>query len=93
LAKTQFQRFWILIPFGIVLLAKSIWDGWSIYSQSEGLALRRYFRWTVVPWDQTNSVETRSHYGRGQHRESHINHERSFLTPGNGRISVCSCAS
>jgi len=75
LGKTRFQRFWILIPFGTVLLAKSIWDGariwgWSVYSQSEGLKLRRHFRWTVIPWDQIHSVETRSHYGRGQHRET-----------------------
>ena len=72
---TQFQRFWILIPFAAVLLVKSIWNGariwgWSVYSQSAGLALRRHFRWTVIPWDQINSVESRSHYGRGQDRET-----------------------
>ncbi len=73
LSATQFQRFWILMPVGTFLLAKAIWDGariwgWRVRSQSEGLALRRNFRWTVIPWAQISAVETRRapYYGRYQ---------------------------
>jgi hypothetical protein len=42
-----------------------IW-GWKVDFQSQGLRVRRYYRWATIPWEQIRSVETASAYQRDQ---------------------------
>ena len=56
-----------------------IW-GWSVRPQTDGLAMRRYFRWTVVPWNEISAVETGTALSRYQ--------EAVILTTRNGSMRM-----
>jgi len=55
---------------GLICLVAFFWDGariwgWRLELLPAGLRIRRYFRWTMIPWNQIRSVESVS-AGRSQ---------------------------
>ena len=62
---------WLRLSLGVLLLLLFFWDatriwGWRLELPSQGLRIRRRFRWTVIPWDQIHSAEVGSALGRNQ---------------------------
>jgi hypothetical protein len=60
---------WLSQAIGLLCLAAFLWDGariwgWRLEPAAHGLCIRRYFRWSTIPWDQIRGVETAS-AGRG----------------------------
>jgi hypothetical protein len=61
----------VTIPLGLLSLvlffreATRIW-GWRLEFLPEGVRVRRYFRWTTIPWDQIHSVSTLEAGGRNE---------------------------
>lgn len=66
------DKYWIGLPLGVLFVvmfffeASRIW-GWRLELLAEGIRVRRRFRWTLIPWDQIQSVESRGG-GRNQER-------------------------
>jgi hypothetical protein len=55
---------------GLISVVAFFWDGariwgWRLDLLPAGLRMRRYFRWTMIPWDQIHGVESVS-AGRNQ---------------------------
>jgi len=53
---------WLFAAFGAVLLLVFVWDGsriwgWRLEILSEGIRLRRRFRWNVIPWEDIRAVD------------------------------------
>jgi hypothetical protein len=69
---SQPGRYWIYFPFGVAALLLFLWDakriwGWRLEIASDGLRVRRDFRWATIPWDQIRAIDT-SEAGRTQER-------------------------
>lgn len=64
LAPQHRDSYWIGLPLGLLFVvvfffeASRIW-GWRLELLAEGIRVRRRFRWTLIPWDQIQSVESR----------------------------------
>ena len=62
---------WLCLPLGVLAAimffrdCARIW-GWSLEMLPEGLRIRRYYRWSTIPWKQINGVESASAFGRDQ---------------------------
>lgn len=61
---------WFSYFLGLICLLAFFWDGARIWGYRlqlapEGLRIRRYFRWTMIPWADIKSVESVS-TGRAQ---------------------------
>jgi hypothetical protein len=58
------DKYWIRLPIGLLFVvifffeASRIW-GWRLQLLAEGIRVRRRFRWTLISWDQIQSVESR----------------------------------
>src|ERR1700680_727336 len=55
---------------GLLFMIIFIWDGagawgWGLQMSPEELRVRRYFRWSAIPWSQIRSVESETKYSRG----------------------------
>jgi len=54
---------WTAYSLGLICLIAFFWDaariwGWRLELLPGGLRVRRYFRWTTIPWDGIRSVES-----------------------------------
>ncbi|HUN61703.1 MAG TPA: PH domain-containing protein [Candidatus Sulfotelmatobacter sp.] len=63
-------HYWLHFPLGLAAAVLFVWDvgriwGWRVELLPEGLRVRRRFRWTLMPWDQIQSVDSRD-AGRSQ---------------------------
>jgi len=61
---------WFDAAIGSIFLIVFLWDGgrvwgWGLLMSPEELRVRRYFRWSVIPWAQIRAVETKTKYARG----------------------------
>src|ERR1700691_1504792 len=64
---------WLFAAIGAVLLLFFVWDGsriwgWRIEILSEGIRLRRRFRWTAIPWKDIRAVNVAAIWIRDQKR-------------------------
>ncbi len=63
--------YWVRMSIGILLAvlflkdAGRIW-GWRTETDPAALRVRRYFCWSMIPWEQISSVESATAHGRGQ---------------------------
>lgn len=62
---TRSARTWVGFAYilGLVSLLAFFWDGariwgWRLELQPQGLRIRRYFRWALIPWDQIRGVDS-----------------------------------
>lgn len=68
--KTIRYPYWVTLPLGLLVMtsfvreAGRIW-GWRLEILPEELRVRRYYRWSAIPWTQIRAVETRTRYVRG----------------------------
>jgi hypothetical protein len=77
---TQTSQVLAALFFGVFLWdGARIW-GWRLRINSNGVAVRRYFRWTAVPWDQIRAVDTAGARSRNQ--------EAVMLNTWNGRLRL-----
>jgi len=58
------------LALGLLCVALFFWDGarmwgWRLAIAADEVRIRRYFRWTTIPWEQIRSVENVD-TGRGQ---------------------------
>ncbi len=61
---------WIRLPVGIFSLIMFFRDGarlwgWRLELLPEELRVRRYYRWSTIPWTQIRAVETGTRFDRG----------------------------
>jgi|SRR5579871_575938 len=62
--------FWVTLPIGLLAMvlflreAGRIW-GWRLEMLPDEVRVRRYYRWSTVPWTQIRAVEARTRYVRG----------------------------
>lgn len=61
----------VSLPLGIVSLVMLFRDGsriwgWRLEMAPEGLRVRRFFRWSEIPWEEIQAVETVSPNGGNQ---------------------------
>jgi hypothetical protein len=66
------ERYWIRLTVALIALLLFFWDGariwgWRLQLLPESLNVRRYFRWTSIPWTTVQSVESID-VGRRQER-------------------------
>ena len=60
------------VLLGLLSLALFFWDGariwsWRLELLPESLRVRRYYRWTAIPWEQISKVEScAAKFGRRQ---------------------------
>jgi hypothetical protein len=60
------------VSLGLLSVAFFLWDGariwgWRLELLSEGLRVRRYYRWTTIPWEKINSIDSGpAKWGRNQ---------------------------
>lgn len=60
------------VALGLLSLALFFWDGariwgWRLELRPESLRIRRYYRWTAIPWEQISKVEScPAKFGRRQ---------------------------
>lgn len=68
--KTVRYPYWVTLPIGLLAMvlflreAGRIW-GWRLQMLPDQLRVRRYYRWSTIPWMQIRAVETRTRYARG----------------------------
>lgn len=65
-------RYWEGLPFGILALGLFLWEasrvwGWRLTWTADAVHVRRWFRWTVIPWTEIRAVEMVYH-GKRQER-------------------------
>jgi hypothetical protein len=60
---------WFMAAVGSIFLTIFLWEGGRVWGwglqMSEELRVRRYFRWSAIPWAQIRTVETKTKYARG----------------------------
>jgi hypothetical protein len=61
---------WLMAAVGSIFLAIFLWEGgrvwgWGLQMSPEELRVRRYFRWSAIPWAQIRAVEAKTKYARG----------------------------
>jgi hypothetical protein len=66
---------WFYAACASIALLVFLWDvgrtwGWRLQMAPEELRVRRYFRWSVIPWAQIRAVEVSSVRSRGSVREA-----------------------
>jgi hypothetical protein len=68
--KTVRYPYWVTLPIGLLAMVLflreggRIW-GWRLEILPDQLRVRRYYRWSTIPWTQIHAVETRTRYVRG----------------------------
>ncbi len=68
--KTIRYPYWVTLPIGLLAMALflreagRIW-GWRLEILPDQLRVRRYYRWSTIPWSQIRTIETRTRYIRG----------------------------
>lgn len=68
--KTVRYPSWVTFPIAVLAMvlflreAGRIW-GWRLEILPDELRVRRYYRWSTVPWTQIRGIETRTRYVRG----------------------------
>jgi hypothetical protein len=67
---TSRPLWWICLPVGIFSLVMFFRDGariwgWRLELLPEELRVRRYYRWSTIPWIKIRAVETETRFNRG----------------------------
>jgi len=63
---------WLSLTLGVTLAALFCWDAvriwtWRLDLLAEGLRVRRYARWAMIPWNQIRAIDSSpAKFGRGQ---------------------------
>ncbi|HYL62073.1 MAG TPA: hypothetical protein VE077_05575 [Candidatus Methylomirabilis sp.] len=81
---------WFSYSLGLICLVAFFWDGariwgWRLELVTEGLRIRRYFRWTMIPWEHIQGVESIS---AGRSQEALVLKLASRKSEGLGKFDV-----
>jgi len=69
LGNTGRPTYWVTLPVGVLSVVLFFWEGariwgWRLEILPEELRVRRYYRWSTIPWDKIRSVESVSAWPR-----------------------------